>query len=62
MKEDEYWNKYSDQWTPILHFATRLNPFMTPSNILTDVEIGLADQEISNLLTAKLRVQPNIRN
>ena len=37
-KIDKYWNKFKDQWTPILHVCARLNPYINHSKILSKDE------------------------
>ena len=59
---EKHWEKYQDQWTPILHVCTRLNPFIIHSKILTIHEIQIADETIRILVKGKTKVQEEERS
>ena len=61
-KMEKHWEKYQDQWTPILHVCTRLNPFIIHSKILTIHEIQIADETIRILVKGKTKVQEEERS
>ena len=59
-KMESHWNKYKDNWTPILHVCARLNPFIKHAKILTKAEIELADETIKLLLKGKIASCSNV--
>ena len=57
-KIDTHWIKYEDNWTPILHVCSRLNPYINHQKILTKNELELADRTIKMLMSRKqIRIQ-----
>ena len=52
-KMENHWNKYKENWTPILHVCARLNPYINHTKILTPNELALADHTIKMLMRGK---------